>query len=291
MLKIDSVSKFYGSTRAVDALSLEIARGEVLGLVGESGCGKSTLARLVTGLEKCDSGTISYEGGSRIQMVFQDPYSSINPGKKIGWLLDEAIWLSDRTLSKAQRKEKVLSILEECGLDESFISRYPSSLSGGQRQRAAIALALVPEPEFIVADEPVSALDVSVQAQILNLFSELREKHHFTCLFISHDLSVVSYLCDRIAVMYLGQIVEIADAGEIACNARHPYTSALFAAAETIETSLEGEADAEHRSYEGCPFAPRCPYSSDICRKERPELKGTAGHLAACHHPLGADRK
>lgn len=286
MLKVEHLSKSYGKIKAVEDLSLEVRRGEVLGLVGESGCGKSTLARVITGLEKSDSGTVTLESSKRVQMVFQDPYSSINPGKKIGWLLDEAIRLSDRSISRSERKAKVSELLKECGLDDSFISRYPSSLSGGQRQRAAIALALVSEPEFIVADEPVSALDVSVQAQILNLFSELREKHHFTCLFISHDLAVVSYLCDRIAVMYLGHIVEIADEKAITTNPRHPYTSALFSAAETIETSLEGEPDAPQGVPSGCPFHPRCPYADERCRSERPELSGEDGHLFACHHPL-----
>lgn len=286
MLKLESISRSYGNTKAVDKLSLNITRGEVLGLVGESGCGKSTLARIITGLEKPDSGNISYDGKKRIQMVFQDPYSSINPGRKIGWLLDEAIRLSDRSIDKATRRENVKSILFECGLDDSFINRYPSSLSGGQRQRAAIALSLVCEPEFIVADEPVSALDVSVQAQILNLFSALREKHQFTCLFISHDLSVVSYLADRIAVMYLGQIVETGDADDVINNSRHPYTRALFDAAETIETTLKGEAEGEEKSSAGCPFAPRCPYADDICRKERPETQSEGNHFYACHHPL-----
>ena len=290
MLKLENITKKYGSTVAIDNLSLEIRKGELVGLVGESGCGKSTLAKVIVGLEKADSGNVSYLGEHPIQMVFQDPYSSINPGKKIGWLLDEALYLSDKKMSKEERKKRVSEILTECGLDESFISRYSASLSGGQRQRVAIALALVTGSDLIVADEPVSALDVSVQAQILNLFSSLREKHHFTSLFISHDLSVISYLCDRIAVMYLGYIVEVGSVEEISNKAFHPYTAALFAASESIETTLEGEADSSEVFGSGCPFAPRCVYAKERCKREKPELRGRNGHLFACHYPLGEER-
>ena len=247
LLKLDGVSKeyksAYGRVRALCESSLEIERGEILGLVGESGSGKSTMANIIVRLISPDKGKIVFNGVEisslsarafrkfrrEIQMVFQDPYSSINPKKSIGYLLKECLKIHEKGMSDEEMERKVSESLDEVGLDSSYAKRYPASLSGGQRQRVAIALALIIRPKLIVLDEPVSALDVSVEAQILNLLLDLRKKHGLTYLFISHDLNVVSYIADRIAVMYLGSIVELGKTEDILGAMAHPYTKALFA--------------------------------------------------------------
>ncbi|MCS5422894.1 MULTISPECIES: ATP-binding cassette domain-containing protein [Psychrilyobacter] len=253
IIEIKNLKKNFGSSNffkskdskaAVDNISFEIKKGEVFGLVGESGCGKSTTGNLISKLLTADSGEIIYKGininglkGRRdlkemrknIQMIFQDPYHSLNPKKNIGWILMEPLIIHN-LYSKDERRKKILEMLEIAGFDESFLSKYPSELSGGQRQRVAILAALMCEPDFVIADEAVSALDVSVQAQILNFMKELQRKMGLTYLFISHDLNVVYYMCDRIAVMKEGQIVEINEAEKLYDNPKHPYTKSLLGA-------------------------------------------------------------
>ena len=220
-----------------------------------------------------------------IQMVFQDPYSSLNPRKKIGWLLEEPLKIHRKDMKKEERKAKVEEILKEVGLDAEYANRYPKELSGGQRQRVSIALAFLMKPSFIVADEPVSALDVSVQAQILNLMRELQEKYKLTSLFISHDLGVVSYLSDRIGVMYLGHLVELGTTKEILEHPAHPYTKALFHANEKV---VVGEIPSPSDPPSGCPFHTRCEYCTERCKTEMPQMRTLSGdeydvHIAACH--------
>jgi len=273
------VSKKF-TVRAVDNISFDIYPGETYGLVGESGSGKSTTGRSIIRLYDPTEGTILFNGEdiskkltakqekmlrSDMQMVFQDPYSSLNPRKKIGWLLEEPLKIHRKDMKKEERKAKVEEILKEVGLDAEYANRYPKELSGGQRQRVSIALAFLMKPSFIVADEPVSALDVSVQAQILNLMRELQEKYKLTSLFISHDLGVVSYLSDRIGVMYLGHLVELGTTKEILEHPAHPYTKALFHANEKV---VVGEIPSPSDPPSGCPFHTRCEY--DV-------------HIAACH--------
>ena len=233
--------KFKDSKTTVDNISFEIKKGEIFGLVGESGCGKSTTGNLISKLLAADSGEIIYKGRNidglkgrelkdmrkNIQMIFQDPYHSLNPKKNIGWILMEPMIIHN-LYSKGERRKKILDMLDIAGFDESFLSKYPSELSGGQRQRVAILAALMCEPDFVIADEAVSALDVSVQAQILNFMKELQRKMGLTYLFISHDLNVVYYMCDRIAVMKEGKIIEIGEAEKLYANPKHPYTKSLL---------------------------------------------------------------
>ena len=285
---------------AVDDVSFDIREGETLGLVGESGCGKSTTGNLLVRLLSPDGGKVMYRGSDisslsesgfknyrkKIQMVFQDPYSSISPKKRIGWLLEEPLKIHFPSMDSKEREKRVLSMLEDVGLDASFSSSYPSFLSGGQRQRVAIALALIAEPEFVVLDEPVSALDVSVQAQILELLLKLGRDRGLTYLFISHDLRVVSYMSDRIAVMYLGRIVEIGETELIASKPVHPYTKALFSASSSGSRGmiLKGEVPSPVSPPEGCAFHTRCPYACSQCRDNRPYLeKMEDGRFCACH--------
>ena len=310
LLKMENISKEYktpyGRIKALRETSLEIERGEILGLVGESGSGKSTLANIIVRLIGSDGGRIVFNGEDitglserefrkyrrEIQMVFQDPYSSINPRKKIGYLLRECLRIHDKHLNEDEAERRVAESLEEVGLDPSYASRYPSNLSGGQRQRAAIALSLILRPRLIVLDEPVSALDVSVEAQILNLLMDLREKHGLTYLFISHDLNVVSYMADRIAVMYLGSIVEIGRTKEILGEMAHPYTKALFKASRDISATLSGEIPSPMNPPSGCPFNTRCAYRRERCSLECPELRSLSeGHFVACHYPLGEEER
>lgn len=291
----------YGKVKALCESSLDIKRGEILGLVGESGSGKSTMANIIVRLISPDGGRIIFNGVEisslnerefrkyrrDIQMVFQDPYSSINPKKRIGYLLNECLKIHEKGMSREERGKKVDDSLIEVGLDPSYAVRYPDSLSGGQRQRVAIALALILRPTLIVLDEPVSALDVSVEAQILNLLADLRAKYELTYLFISHDLNVVSYLADRIAVMYLGSIVELGMTEDIISCMAHPYTEALFSASSDASASLSGEIPSPMNPPSGCPFHTRCPYAKDLCRSEKPQLRKIGrGHLCACHYPL-----
>ncbi|GAA3411504.1 ABC transporter ATP-binding protein [Paenibacillus hodogayensis] len=288
--------------RAVDGISFHIAEGEIFGLVGESGCGKSTTGQLLVQLVKQTQGDILYRGrpigglsGSEmkslrrdIQIVFQDPYSSLNPKKTIGWTLEEPL-IIHRVGDKLTRRRIVSETLEQVGLDPDYASRYPHELSGGQKQRVGIAAALVLSPKFIVIDEAVSALDVSVQSQILNLLKELQQKRGLTYLFISHDLNVVEYISDRVGVMYLGKMVEIFEAGEAGAEPLHPYTRALFSSIPDVKkrkerTTLQGEVPSPIHPPSGCAFHPRCPLATNVCRNVVPELRRVGpGREVSCH--------
>ena len=294
LIELKDVTKTYHDGKrkdvfAVSNFNLTLYEGETLGLVGESGCGKSTIGNMLVHLFTPDIASMNerefHPLRKEIQMVFQDPYSSLNPRKKIGWLLEEPLKIHRKDMKKEERKAKVEEILKEVGLDAEYANRYPKELSGGQRQRVSIALAFLMKPFFIVADEPVSALDVSVQAQILNLMRELQEKYKLTSLFISHDLGVVSYLSDRIGVMYLGHLVELGTTKEILEHPAHPYTKALFHANEKV---VVGEIPSPSDPPSGCPFHTRCEYCTERCKTEMPQMRTLSGdeydvHIAACH--------
>ena len=291
--------------QSVDHVSLHILRHETFGLVGESGCGKSTLGRTITRLYEPTEGKILYDGTDishltgpqllpyrkRIQMIFQDPYASLNPRQKIMEILTEPMLFHKLCSSKAEAQEKAIHLLERVGLSSEQANRYPHQFSGGQRQRIGIARALAVEPKFIIADEPVSALDVSIQAQILNILMDLKDEFHFSYLFIAHDLSVVKHISDSLGVMYLGTIVERAPKKLLFSNPVHPYTKALFSAAPTIDEGsiaesqeLRGEIPSPIHLPSGCPFHDRCPVACPDCARETPELKEVEpGHFAACH--------
>jgi len=290
--------------RAVDGVSFTVERGQTLGLVGESGCGKSTTARLILRLVEPSAGHIRFEGRDllglsasalwavrqRMQIVFQDPFGSLNPRMRVGSIIAEPLAIYGRTDSAGQRR-RTRELLELVGLDPAFAHRYPHELSGGQRQRIGIAAALALQPSLVVADEPVSALDVSIQAQVLNLMSELRRRLHLTYLFISHDLHVVLHMSDRVAVMYLGEIVEIGSRDAIHREPRHPYTQGLLSAVPVADPTLRrerivprGEVASPLAVPSGCRFHPRCAFAFDRCRVERPVAREVgAGHQAACH--------
>lgn len=287
------------AVHAVSDVSLTVKKGEIVGLVGESGCGKSTLGRMAAHLLSPSAGQITVNGiplqnatpriHSDVQMVFQNPYSSLNPRQRIRESIAQGA-VHHGLMQAADIDEKVAQLLEIVGLDRSYINRFPHQFSGGQRQRIAIARALAMNPSLIICDEAVSALDVSIQAQILNLFLDLRENHHLTYLFISHNLSVVEYLADRVAIMYLGRIVEIAPSGELFSNPNHPYTAALIADAPRMEAAkadhkpIQGELPSPLNPPSGCAFHPRCPHARARCKTERPELKTIAVHrMSACH--------
>jgi peptide/nickel transport system ATP-binding protein/oligopeptide transport system ATP-binding protein len=290
--------------RAVDGVSFSLARGETLGLVGESGCGKSTLGRLVVRLEEPTAGKILFAGEEitawtgrklrelrrRVQIVFQDSYSSLNPRRTVGAIIEEP--LANFGVAKEERRERVRELLTLVGLEPVDAPKYPHEFSGGQRQRINIARALALEPELIVCDEPVSSLDVSIRAQILNLLRELKRRLNLSYLFISHDLAAVKYLADRVAVMYLGKLVEILAAEGLVSQARHPYTRALLQAVPEPNPRqrtgqkpvVRGEPPDPANPPLGCRFHPRCPEALDVCRQDEPVLKEVGeGHLVACH--------
>ena len=302
-----------GLVHAVDGVSFELERGQSLGLVGESGCGKSTTARCIIGLHKATSGSIRFEGREltglsrrgwlpyrrRMQMIFQDPYASLDPRQTVGSILAEPLAIH-KTVKPRGRRLRALALLEAVGLNPKHLNRYPHEFSGGQRQRVGIARALALEPELILCDEPVSALDVSIQAQVLNLLKELQERFGLAYLFIAHDLAVVRHLCPRIAVMYLGRVVEIADREDLFGTPRHPYTQALLSAIpepnpERHRTKqrivLEGDIPSPMNPPTGCSFHPRCGERERVpeerCSTEQPWLSGseTENRRSACHLP------
>lgn len=291
-----------GSVKAVDDVSLFVRRGETLGLVGESGCGKSTLGRTLIRLYEPTAGEIKVEGKDflslkgeelrqkrkNIQMIFQDPYASLDPRMTVGQIIRQPLDIHN-VGTLAEREQRVMELIELVGLRKSHVNRYPHEFSGGQRQRISIARSIALNPEIIICDEPVSALDVSIQAQILNLLKDLQEKLGLTYIFISHDLSVIEHVCDRIAVMYLGKIVEVASRDELFKNPQHPYTQALIRSIPRVgegkkmmKKSLTGEVPSPINPPSGCTFHPRCPYKMDVCTEKIPQLEGTATHQKAC---------
>lgn len=310
LIRVENLSKEYTdkknrTIKALNQLNISIYEGETLGLVGESGCGKSTTGNLLVKLLKETEGNIFYKGVNitnisdkefknyrkDIQMIFQDPYASINPTKKIGWMLEEPLIIHKLELNKTKRKKMVYDILETVGLDKSYADRYPKNLSGGQRQRISIAIALISNPAFIVADEPVSALDVSIQAQILNLMKSLQSSYNLTYLFISHDLNVVSYLSDRIGVMYLGNLIELGTTEDISNTPLHPYTQALFSASADIDEDekeriiLKGDIPSPVKPPNGCSFHTRCSKCMDICKTIKPKtIILENNRQVACHY-------
>ncbi len=318
LIQLKSIKKYYPVTqgflkrkdlfvRAVDGVTFSIFRGETLGLVGESGCGKSTLGRVLLRLEKPTSGSVLYDGRDmaelsagelkemrlKLQIIFQDPYSSLNPRKSVASIIGEGM-LIHGLARRADVNEKVAEYLELVGLSEEHLGRYPHEFSGGQRQRIGIARALALGPELIVTDEPVSSLDVSIQSQILNLMGDLKENFNLTYLFISHDLSVVKYISDRVCVMYLGKIVELSEKDAMYDEPLHPYTAALFSAVPTVEVDakgkkrkriiLSGDIPSPVFPPHGCRFHTRCPEVKDLCKNEEPPLEDKGGgRLCACH--------
>ena len=300
--KLDKNKKY---VKAVDGVSFKLYEGETLGLVGESGCGKSTLGRSLLCLEPPTAGEILFEGKNiaalskremkkvrpKIQMVFQDPYSSLNPRMNVYNIVSEPLVAHGYYKKGDELKQYILNLMEKCGLPPYYCYRYPHQFSGGQRQRIGIARSLALDPSFIVCDEPVSALDVSIQSQIINLMMDMQEERKISYIFISHDLSVVKHISNRVGVMYLGSLVELADKDEIYENPQHPYTKALMAAIPkpdpTQRSSMEaihGEIPSNVNVPSGCKFHPRCPYAKDICKTQEPAAKEIKpGHVVLCH--------
>lgn len=297
--------------RAVDDVSFTISRGETLGLVGESGCGKTTTGRTLLRLYEPTGGRFEYDGEvifdvekktyadmlpyrKKMQIVFQDPYASLDPRMTVGDIVGEAIDVHKLASNKQERYEIIIEMLRRVGLNSEHANRYPHEFSGGQRQRVGIARALAVNPEFIVCDEPISALDVSIQAQVINMFEDLQEEMGLTYLFIAHDLSVVKHISNRIGVMYLGRLVELADSYELTTNSLHPYTKSLISAIpiadpkvarESKRIVLEGDVPSPLNPPSGCRFRPRCPYADERCAAEVPEWREvSSGHYVACHH-------
>jgi len=331
LLRVEHLKKYFpikrgivfqrevGRVHAVDDVSIELRTGETLGLVGESGCGKSTLGRCIIRLLELTSGTVMFDGKdisrlSRralrpmrgdVQMVFQDPYASLNPRKRVGTIIADPLRIHGDS-NRRQIRERVRELLELVGLSPEHVNRYPHEFSGGQRQRIGVARALALHPKLIIADEPVSALDVSIRAQVINLLDDLQDELGLTYIFIAHDLGVVRHVSDRIAVMYLGKIVELSPAEELYKRPVHPYTEALLSAvpipdpvitAQREQIVLEGDVPSPIAPPSGCRFHPRCKYATEICSQVEPPLidhsgtdQASAGHLAACHHPLNVGR-
>jgi oligopeptide transport system ATP-binding protein len=299
------LQKHVADVKAVDGLNFDVYQGETLGLVGESGCGKSTTGRAILQLYKPTAGAVLFEGADlvklqgedlrkmrrRMQMIFQDPYASLNPRMTVGSIVAEPLEVHNIG-TKAERVERVRELLKVVGLNPYFINRYPHEFSGGQRQRIGVARALAVNPAFIVCDEPISALDVSIQAQVINLLEDLQEQFGLTYLFIAHDLSVVRHISNRIAVMYLGKIMELADNEELYLNPMHPYTQALLSAVPIPDPAieekrqriiLEGDVPSPVNPPKGCNFSTRCPKALDMCKEQEPEFRDYGdGHWAAC---------
>ncbi len=314
LIEVNGLSKYFDvntglfktkKLKAVDNVSFAIKKGETLGLVGESGCGKTTVGRTILHLYNPTSGEIIYDGKKikskesieefrrHATMVFQDPYSSLNPRMTVSDIIGEPLDVHKLYSSKKEREEKILELMGHVGLNSEHASRYAHEFSGGQRQRIGIARSLAVNPDFIVCDEPVSALDVSIQAQVINMFEDLQDKMGLTYLFIAHDLLVVRHISDRIAVMYLGRMVELADSKEIYDNPLHPYSKSLLSAVpvpdpkiarENARIVLEGDIPSPLNAPLGCPFRTRCPYATEVCATSMPEFKEVqTGHFVACH--------
>jgi len=311
LLKVENLQKHFGLAggkvlKAVDGLNFAVEQGETFGLVGESGCGKSTAGRTIIRLYEATGGKVLFDGQDArkltgkglekfrrdMQMVFQDPYASLNPRMTVGNIIAEGIDVHKLYVGK-KRRERVSELLNAVGLNEEHASRYPHEFSGGQRQRIGIARALAIEPRFIIADEPISALDVSVQAQVVNLFKKLQQERGLTYLFIAHDLAMVKHISDRIGVMYLGKLVEVASSDKLNAKPLHPYTQSLLSAIPIPDPVmqrkreriiLQGEIPSPLNPPSGCPFRTRCPHAMDVCAEEMPAFREIEpGHFAACH--------